>query len=617
MSSQAITEPANTAVTIAAPFAGSDLDADFVLLVATQARAVGAEQAAAAQRRAAEALEAARLAQAAADRAAAEVKPAFDEAAAAAHSSAAAARSAADAQQSAADAATDGAAARAAASRANQADAQAHDDAVRARRAANAASSDAAIAGRAASAAEGEAAAARSAASRAEADAAAAREAAGRAEADATTAEAAAASAQQHADTTAELAKTAMDAAVEAGKAADRAEEAQRQRDAEQRKQEVGQTGGEPKPLTPEEEQLLLQAGGPDLLQQYKDGLAAANKGILDFIKENGADVLLELIGVKDAERCFGEGDIISCLWTVVNVGSLLIAIGKIPAVSKAIGRVAEGLSKFLEGTGAGRALLEKLNKIPLCNCFPAGTPVATEHGEKPIEAIRVGDRVWAKDLRTGQSHLRTVNWLFDKVADRLLTITAGPVRLEVTPQHPFWVVGRGWVEAGQLAVGDTLQSRDGTEPRISGITARTTSTRVYNFEVEGDHNYYITEAQLLVHNCVRVWEAIKGTQEVYEGTLIPKSFELTVEGAQKIWVHPNASEHIMQRVLSPGTREELRELVAQVQLGNLRNTVAKLAKEGIEYEKKYVVDDWELVFSAPKAEGLLPVLKHYQPVRK
>ena len=616
-SSQSITDPANTAITVTAPFSGGDIDADFVLVVANQAKSVGAEQAAAAQQRANEALEAARLAQEAADRAAGEVKPAFDASAAAARSSAAAAKSAAEAQQAAADAAVDGAAARAAASRAGQADAQAHADAVKARAAANAASNDAAIAGRAASSAEREAAAARAAASAAESDAAAARGAADRAESDATAAEKAATEAQQHADNTATAARNAMQAAVDAGHAADRAEEAERQRQAEERKNQVAQSDGGMKPLTPEEEQLLLEAGGPDLLQQYKDGLAAANKGILDFIKENGADVLLELIGVKDAERCFGEGDIISCLWTVVNVGSLLIAIGKIPAVSKAIGRVAEGLSKFLEGTGAGRALLEKLNKIPLCNCFPAGTPVATEQGMKPIEQIRVGDRVWAKDVATGEGHLRTVNWLFNKVAERMLTITAGRVSIDVTPQHPFWVVGKGWVEAGQLAVGDTLQSRDGTEPVISAISERTTSTRVYNFEVEGDHDYYISEAQLLVHNCVRVWEAIKGTQEVYEGTLIPKSFELSVETGQKFWVHPNASEHIMQRVLSSRTREEMRELVAQVSLGNLRSAVSKLAKDGIEYEKKYIVDDWELVFSAPKEPGLLPVLKHYQPVSK
>ena len=55
-------------------------------------------------------------------------------------------------------------------------------------------------------------------------------------------------------------------AAVDAGHAADRAEEAERQRQAEERKNQVAQSDGGMKPLTPEEEQLLLEAGGPDLL---------------------------------------------------------------------------------------------------------------------------------------------------------------------------------------------------------------------------------------------------------------------------------------------------------------------------------------------------------------
>jgi hypothetical protein len=94
-SAQAITDPANTAITVVAPFSGGDVDADSVLLVANQAKAVGAEQAASAQQRATEALEAARLAQEAADRAAGALKPAYDASAVASRSSADATKSAA------------------------------------------------------------------------------------------------------------------------------------------------------------------------------------------------------------------------------------------------------------------------------------------------------------------------------------------------------------------------------------------------------------------------------------------------------------------------------------------------------------------------------------------
>jgi hypothetical protein len=507
-SSSAITDPANTAITVTAPFSGSDLGADFVQLVASQALAVGAEQAAAAQQRATEALDAARLAQEAADRAAGEVKPAFDASAAAAHSAAAAAKSAAEAQQSAAEAAVDGAAARAAATRSHQADAQAHDDAVRARAAANAASNDAAIAGRAASSAEHEAAAARAAASAAETDAAAAQASASHAESEATAAESAAADAQTHADNVAQAARNAMQSAVDAGHAADRAEQAERDRQAADRAKQAEQAGKGDPGIDADEEEMLRYQGGDEAVQEYKDAMSSANKGIIDFIKENGADVVLELIGVKDAQRCFGEGDIVSCLWTVVNAASLIALIAKIPAVASAIAKVAGGVTKFLEGTAAGERILEKVRDvlsrtkgIP-CNCFPAGTSVSVAQGAKPIESIHVGDQVWARDLTTGQSQLRTVIGLFAKRAEQILNFTVDGTRFQVTPQHPFWLVGHGWTQAGDIHVGDRLQSKNGTQPVVAAITVDKTPTIVYNFEVEGDHNYYISPSQLLVHNC-------------------------------------------------------------------------------------------------------------------
>ncbi|MCE7008677.1 EndoU domain-containing protein [Kibdelosporangium philippinense] len=363
-SSQAITQPANTAITVVAPFTGQDIDADFVARVAEQARAVGAEQAAAAERRAAEALQAAKLAQEAADRAKEEVKPAYDAAAAAAKSSAAAAQSAAEAQRAAAEAAADGAAARAAAARANQADAQAREDARKARAAANAAANDARIAGRSASAAEADAAAARSAADRAEADAAAARGAADRAETFAVEANAAADSAAKHAEAASEAAKNAYNAAVDAGKAADRAEEAARKAEQERRASQAAGSDDPGPPLSDEDEEMLWLEGGDELVQEYRRAQDQAKNGLIDFIIQNGGQVLLDMIGYTDAKKCFTEGDVAACLWTVVNVGSLLLLIAKVPQVAAAITKIVGGLTKFLEASAAGQKFLSTMRGL-------------------------------------------------------------------------------------------------------------------------------------------------------------------------------------------------------------------------------------------------------------
>ncbi|WP_435157325.1 polymorphic toxin-type HINT domain-containing protein [Amycolatopsis sacchari] len=590
-SSQAITDPANTAITVVAPFSGSDLGADFVLLVANQAKAVGAEQAAAAARAADEATEAARLAQEAADRAAGEVKPAYDAAAAASRSSAAAARSAAEAQQAAADAAVDGAAARAAASRAAQADAQAHDDAVKARAAANAASNDAAIAGRAASAAERDAAAARAAASAAESDAAAARDAAGRAESDATAAETAATEAQTHADATAEAARNAMQAAIDAGHAADRAEQAERDRQAAERAAQAAQAGDDVPDMTAEEEQLLYQMGGPDLVEQNREALEQAKKGIIDYLIENGGQVLLDIIGVTDAKKCFSEGDVAACLWTVVNVGSLLLLLAKLPAVASAITKVVAGLTKFLEASAAGREILELGRRIMgeakvVCgvgNSFTGDTPVLLADGtHRAIAEVEAGDEVLATDPETGRTERHQV--LQQIVGEGQKTLVDVTVDLDgpdgdregtvtATDGHPFWVDGQGrWLPAIMLAPGDHLRASDGHPVEVLGTQVHGEPRRVYNLSVEGIHTYYVTAgtADVLVHNtapCPRF--SVDSNGEIVDfmspsGKLsLPSNLEggTAQEIGAKIWGH---GTKMAQELVGTRTPEQLRALCSK-----------------------------------------------------
>ncbi|WP_230202199.1 VENN motif pre-toxin domain-containing protein, partial [Serratia marcescens] len=47
------------------------------------------------------------------------------------------------------------------------------------------------------------------------------------------------------------------------------------------------------------------------------------------------------------------------------------------------------------------------------------------------------------------------------------------------------------------------------------------------------------------------VFDSIKGTQPVYPGSVIPKSFEMSLPNGQKIWVHGNATEHMAEYAAS------------------------------------------------------------------
>jgi hypothetical protein len=146
-----------------------------------------------------------------------------------------------------------------------------------------------------------------------------------------------------------------------------------------------------------------------------------------------------------------------------------------------------------------------------LFNSFTAGTPVQTENGLVPIEEIRVGDKVLAQDPETGETGYFEVVDLTHHPTDDILRITIdddghdalAPEVMEITPGHPVYVEGKGWVDAEKLVVGDRLRRTDGgwAEVREVERVVLATPKLVYNFTVKGMHTYFVLEVGVLVHN--------------------------------------------------------------------------------------------------------------------
>jgi len=57
-------------------------------------------------------------------------------------------------------------------------------------------------------------------------------------------------------------------------------------------------------------------------------------------------------------------------------------------------------------------------------------------------------------------------------------------------------------VDAGKLEVGDRVLRPNGKWTRITRIEYETREITVYNFEVEGNHSYFVGEIGVLSHNC-------------------------------------------------------------------------------------------------------------------
>jgi hypothetical protein len=133
--------------------------------------------------------------------------------------------------------------------------------------------------------------------------------------------------------------------------------------------------------------------------------------------------------------------------------------------------------------------------------CFVAGTPVATESGEKAIEQIKAGDMVWSWHELTGECQLEKVVSTHVRQVDGEVIIRTADETITATPSHPFRVENRGWVQARDLQPGDRLISLNGGTERVTQNTTTNAVALVYNFEVVNAHTYFVGEQRILVHN--------------------------------------------------------------------------------------------------------------------
>ena len=216
---------------------------------------------------------------------------------------------------------------------------------------------------------------------------------------------------------------------------------------------------------------------------------------------------------------------------------------------------MAKGIAKsggFKQAMGKGWC------KFGFGKCFVAGTLIHTPDGPRPIEEIRVGDKVWAHDLVTGRDELQLVVDTFVRTTTELFHLTINDQQVSTTAEHPFMVQGRGWVDAAFLKTGDLLVTPEGTTVQVEAIeTEQRTETdaeTVYNFHVETHSNYYVHagDAPVLVHNAnhVRNQALPKG-----DNPWIKYQKHVTGRNHEEVWRH-NGRNHQVDGGPRPFTAE-------------------------------------------------------------
>ena len=152
--------------------------------------------------------------------------------------------------------------------------------------------------------------------------------------------------------------------------------------------------------------------------------------------------------------------------------------------------------------------------------CFAAGTQIKTENGYKNIEDIVVGDKVWSYNHESASPELKEVVNVFTNCTNRLTDVRVEDTLIQSTPSHNFYI-NQTYSEISSAQVNDNLFSFNGMDIDIDFInTYRLNETQtVYNFEVEDNHNYFVSEEDILVHNiCIN--EEYAGKNYKFEAQL-------------------------------------------------------------------------------------------------
>ena len=126
-----------------------------------------------------------------------------------------------------------------------------------------------------------------------------------------------------------------------------------------------------------------------------------------------------------------------------------------------------------------------------------------TADGYRQIKDIQEGDLVYSENVETGEKGLKRVSKVFVREIKKLVHVYVDGEEIKTTDTHPFWVERKGWIKAGELAGGDVLRLYTGELKIVDKVEIEVfdKAVKVYNFEVEDWHTYYVSDEAVLVHN--------------------------------------------------------------------------------------------------------------------
>ena len=111
----------------------------------------------------------------------------------------------------------------------------------------------------------------------------------------------------------------------------------------------------------------------------------------------------------------------------------------------------------------------------------------------------------------------KTVLETYVRQVEKLVHLTINGEEIVTTDNHPFYVQGRGFINAGSLLVGDKLISVNGEDLFVEKhrVEEFDEPVDVYNFQVEDYHTYFVGESAVWVHNKCKTTQNPDGSYDV------------------------------------------------------------------------------------------------------
>lgn len=276
------------------------------------------------------------------------------------------------------------------------------------------------------------------------------------------------------------------------------------------------------------EEQQAAEAAGIEYDSFVKAKyMVEQDRSAFDVFWEQAKPVLGELTGITPIVNCFQGAGLGVCFEAVISVipwGKVVHLARKGKKAGKVLDAIRAGFAHNRAMASARATLAKVTDKIKTLrnrkcptNSFVPGTQVVMADGStKPIEDVKIGDKILATDPETGETRPRevTATWINAgfKTLVEITVDTDGDAgekanngkALVATGNHPFWVPGlEKWVRADQLQPGTWLQTSAGTRVQVGTIDTHNKLQQVHNLTTATDHTYYVAtgNTEVLGHN--------------------------------------------------------------------------------------------------------------------